>query len=306
MYSAEDLRSMNIVDLVAGADDELMNVLRKNVSDRRYTMLEAVCVRADETRFHADIVVNRIKVKGSVNLAFFIRDVTDRKQAEEELKRANEKLLEAERLQARIDTLATLFHELNNPMQILMCMAELDNNAEYKKQVHRILSVLAQLRKEDSLEPIVDETGNARYSISVEKDIEDCDPKKLLVVDDEDILRKMFVSAISSAVPYLDIDAASDGKEAVRLFTKHHYGLVIMDVAMPEMGGEDAFREIEIICEKKGWKMPGIIFCTGFVISDNLQTVIGDGAIHTCLKKPLSMTDLVGAVQNRLAQNTIA
>lgn len=57
----------------------------------------------------------------------------------------------------RLDTISTLFYELNNPLQILICMA--DKNKEYKKQLDRIVSVLYQLREHETLKTIVDKEG---------------------------------------------------------------------------------------------------------------------------------------------------
>ena len=66
---------------------------------------------------------------------------------------------------------------------------------------------------------------------------------------------------------------------------------------MPTMSGEEAFAEIQRICDKDAWKMPGVIFCTGFFISDNLKEIIGDGSLHSCMSKPLSLTELVESVR---------
>jgi PAS domain S-box-containing protein len=300
-YSIADLKSMNVTDLIAGADEELLGVLQENVSDSRYTLLEAVCVRADESRFHAEIVVNQVKITSSTNLCFFMRDITERVEAETQLKDANDKLMESERLQSRLDTLATLYHELNNPMQIMMCMAELDSNPEYRKQLNRIMSVLDQLKKEEPLDAIVGEEGVSRYELAEDDVTEEADPQRILIVDDEEMLRQMFESTIAQAIPYLQIDSVGSAEEAIELYKQQHHSLLVMDVSMPGMSGEDAFANITAISEANGWQMPRFIFCTGFVVPESLQAVIGDGAIHTCIKKPLSMSDLTTAVQSRLA-----
>ena len=296
-----DLKKTNITNLIAGADKDLLRVLQENISEKRFTLLEAVCVRADETRFHAEIVVNKINITSRDNLCFFIRDISDRKEAEAQLSEANEKLVEAERMQSRLDTLATLYHELNNPMQIMMCMAELDSNPEYRKQLARIMSIIEQLRSEEPMDAIVDEDGVARYAIREEKTLEDGDPQRILIVDDEELLRRMFEATISQAIPYLQIDAVASGAEAIELYKKHHHSLVIMDISMPKMSGEEAFSLINTVSEEKKWKPPRFVFCTGFVVSDTIHGIIGDGSVHACLKKPLAMSDLVNAVQTRLA-----
>lgn len=300
-YSAEDMKRMNITGIIAGADRSLLAALSENVSESRYTLLEAVCVRANETQFHSEIVVNEINIISPHNLCFFIRDITDRKEAEALLQEANDKALEAERLQSRLDTLATLYHELNNPMQIMMCMAELDSNPEYGKQLGRIMAVLEQLRTETPLEQIVDENGVSRYEITESMSLQECDPQRVLIVDDEEILRRMFKSVISDSMPYLHVDSAHTGEDGLALFKQYHHTLVIMDVSLPGMSGEEAYQSITTFAAENGWRSPRFIFCTGYVVSNELREIIGDGSIHACLQKPLAMNDLVTSVQSRLA-----
>lgn len=299
-WEQDELNNINIVDIISGADSELMKVIRKNVGNKKYTVLEAICIRGDNSRFNADIVVNRLKSRAENALCFFIRDVTVRKQAEEDLRRANDMLLEAERVQARIDTISTLLHGFNNPLQILTCMAEIDENEEYKKQLDRIMALLDQLRQEQSLDEIVGEDGSSRYDVDEQRELIAADHDRILVVDDEVTLRGIFVDALTSSFPGKTIDPAGDGKAALDLFSMRHHGIVIMDVSMPVMTGEQAFIEMEQLCANKGWQMPCVIFCTGFVISDDLKELVGDGKMHACLQKPLSLSSLIGAVKARI------
>ena len=299
MWTRDELRDGNIIQLISGADEQLLNVVRQNVGNRKYTVLEAVCVCGDESRFHAEIVVNRL---GDLALAFFIRDVTGRKKGEEELKQAADKLIEAEKMQSRLDTLSTLFYELNNPLQILTCMAELDKNVEYRKQLDRIVSVLEHLRKKESLEAVVDDEVGTRYSVPPSSpELKSCDAKKLLVVDDETILREMFVTALKTTFPDRSVEAAENGKDAVDAFAREHHGLLVMDVSMPIMNGEQAFEEIKAMCGKTGHRLPAFVFCTGFVVSESLQAIVSEDPTRSCLQKPLSINDLIGAVRKHLS-----
>jgi PAS domain S-box-containing protein len=301
LWDMENLCKMNILDIISGADEQLLELVRKNVASEKYTVLEAVCLTADGTRFSGEIVVNRLVRSNQPHLCFFIRDVSRRKQAEEDLRAANERLVEAEKIQARLDTLSTLFYELNNPLQILTCMAEIDKNEEYKKQLDRVMSVLDRLRKEETLESVRTEDGGTKYDIPVAaKDFKPCDFTHLLVVDDEKVLRDMFVNALALTFPDLTIDSASDGKEAVNLFSQKNHGVIIMDVSMPVMNGEAAFEEIKAECEKQSRKLPSVIFCTGFVVSERMSEIVGDGSLHSCLEKPLTMANLIAEVKKRL------
>ena len=300
VWTMEDLCKMNILDIISGADERLLDLVRKNSTDQKFTVLEAVCLTGDGSRFNSEIVVNRMR-RARPNLVFFIRDVTRRKQAEEELRIANERLIEAEKIQARMDTLSTLFYDLNNPLQILTCMAEIDKNEEYKKQLDRVVSVLDKLRKQESLEAVRTEDGGVKYDIPTEEQaLQPCDSKRILVVDDEKVLRDMFVNALSLTFSGILIDSASNGQDAVKVFMQKRPAVIIMDVSMPIMNGEAAYQEIKEECVRQGLQLPSVIFCTGFVVSESLAEIVGDGLVNACLEKPLTMANLIGTVRKRL------
>ncbi len=62
--------------------------------------------------------------------------------------------------------------------------------------------------------------------------------KRLLIVDDEKHLRLLYKTEFE-AEGYR-VDAAADAKEALGLFEREHYDLVILDIRMPGMDGIEA------------------------------------------------------------------
>lgn len=71
--------------------------------------------------------------------------------------------------------------------------------------------------------------------------------KKILIIDDEDLLRFLFKNLIEDA-GYQTI-CASDGQEAVEIFKKQHdeIGFVVSDIRMPRMGGKECVEQIKHI-----------------------------------------------------------
>lgn len=296
------LKELNIIDLISGADQELMKVIRRNVTDEKYTVIEAVCLRADNTRFYAEIVVNRINISRQPQLCFFIRDVTRRKQAEDELRAANERLLEVEKAKARLEAMSDLVYELNNPLQILLSIAHLDSNKEYIQQLERITEIINKFRSED-IE--TGKTSSAQTDVKipeVPKTLQSCDPTRMLIVDDEEMVRRMLLEALSHVFPNISIDAAHDGQVAVDLFQSKRHAIIVMDIVMPVLSGEDAFTQIETICKRFDWEMPHVIFCAGFNIGDKVKTFVGDGLYHTLIRKPFVIDQLVKLIRERLPQ----
>jgi PAS domain S-box-containing protein len=300
MLSRDDLKGMNIIELVSGADERLMKLIRDNVDNRRFTIIEAVCRRADGVRFFSEIVVNKLKDETSNSLCILVRDVTDRKEAENKLAESNAKLMESQKEQVRTETVSTLFYAMNNPLQIMMCMAEQDENQEYKKQVDRIVQAMNALRTTSSLASINEKGGTLRYDIPEVRDLEPCDKSRILIVDDERILRSMFAKALSVVFPNLSIDLAASGSEAVDHFGRHHHGLVVMDYFMPNMNGDEAFEAIQAHCESKIWQLPPFVFCTGFAVGEKLRSIVKKNSPHVCLTKPLEISELVKTIQKHV------
>lgn len=68
------------------------------------------------------------------------------------------------------------------------------------------------------------------------------DNTRILLVDDEAGIRDM-IKEYSSLEGY-DIDEAGDGIEALELFKRHKYSLIILDVMMPKIDGFRVCREV--------------------------------------------------------------
>jgi len=125
--------------------------------------------------------------------------------------------------------------------------------------------------------------------------------ERILLVDDERTILKLFQMILSSAFPDRKIDLAANGKEAVDLFLKEHQGVLVMDLHMPVMDGQAAFCEIEKTCRARNWEMPAVIFCTGFAPPDTVRNVVSSNPMHGLLSKPIGGDVLVEMVRSRLA-----
>lgn len=123
-----------------------------------------------------------------------------------------------------------------------------------------------------------------------------CDPTRILVVDDEAPIRKLFQMILADAFPNAKIELACNGLEAVRLFREGHHGAITLDLRMPEMDGLEAFHVIEKFCEEENLRMPPVVFCTGFAPPDTVNDIVNDGAYHCLLRKPVRSDVVINAV----------
>ena len=127
---------------------------------------------------------------------------------------------------------------------------------------------------------------------------------RVLIVDNEEMVRCAFRRVLEISLPGMQIDEAENGAEAVRSFVEHGYDVVLMDIHMPVMDGEVAFEAITEVCREKHKRMPSVLFCTGHLASTHVKAVVENDPSHRLFIKPISTDVIVEAVRNRIPQNT--
>lgn len=127
------------------------------------------------------------------------------------------------------------------------------------------------------------------------------DKHRVLVVDDEKAIRAVFQQILSYGLSDCRIDLAVNGAEAVEAFRDVNYGLILMDLHMPVMDGERAFEEIIKICQSNSRETPSVVFCTGYIPSENLKKIVSQNPLHCILQKPISNDKLLETLKKRLA-----
>jgi signal transduction histidine kinase len=112
---------------------------------------------------------------------------------------------------------------------------------------------------------------------------------RILVVEDDPRVRTSTVEALQD----LDYDpvACESGEEAIQLFEKRTFDLVISDVIMPEMTGPEL---IKILKQKR--QDFAVLFVTGYVGESGSDYLVG----HELLRKPFTVGALASAVATAL------
>lgn len=127
-----------------------------------------------------------------------------------------------------------------------------------------------------------------------------CDKERVLIVDDEQSILRLFRMILSFELPDIKIDVASNGAKALEAFNTGHHAVLLMDLHMPVMDGPTAFLEIQNVCKEKDWDTPSVVFCTGFAPPETIKNAVSENSAHCLLLKPVSTGTLVEAVKNRL------
>jgi NarL family two-component system response regulator LiaR len=112
-----------------------------------------------------------------------------------------------------------------------------------------------------------------------------------LVVDDQAIVRKGIRALLEEVEAIAVVGEASNGKEAVAQALALHPDVTLMDLAMPEMDGLEAIRQIT--ARQAGAR---ILVLTSFVSDDKVFPAIKAGALGYLLKDS-EPADLIHAIK---------
>jgi PAS domain S-box-containing protein len=111
----DELLGLPIWNLLSGADETLIDTLQSNLLSHKFTLIEATCLRTNDTSFTAEIAVNRLNLDDEGHqLCFFVRNITGSKRDQEALEKAVERLQAHDR--ARMEFVSNVSHELRTPL----------------------------------------------------------------------------------------------------------------------------------------------------------------------------------------------
>lgn len=109
--------------------------------------------------------------------------------------------------------------------------------------------------------------------------------KKILIAEDNEINQKIIIHLLKKENIHADI--ASDGKEAIELFEKKEYDLLLLDLQMPHMDGFQTAKYIRKILQSN---IPIIAMTAGAYANE--QTRCFEIGINQYLSKPFAPEDL--------------
>ena len=122
--------------------------------------------------------------------------------------------------------------------------------------------------------------------------------KRILVVDDEEDVRRYLSLALEDAG--FDVETASDGYEALEKMKQHPADLISLDLVMPKRSGAAFYRDLQ---KHPEWKSIPVLIVTGHARDDAGKadfeelTMSGPGIY---LEKPVRPDNYVGAVRKLL------
>lgn len=116
--------------------------------------------------------------------------------------------------------------------------------------------------------------------------------KKILVADDEDILRMLIVDTLEDD---FNIEEAEDGKDALQKIRANDYDLIVLDYMMPYLNGIEVLEEV-----RKDQITTKVLMLTAKAQDADREQAILKGADYF-MSKPFSPMELLTLVERILA-----
>ncbi|HVR61660.1 MAG TPA: EAL domain-containing protein [Polyangia bacterium] len=121
---------------------------------------------------------------------------------------------------------------------------------------------------------------------------------RILLVDDEEALARVLARALTTAG--FDVSTARDGRDALEVFEREEFDLVISDITMPRMNGIDLLRALR----ERDIDIP-VVLITASPLIESAMDAVEYGATRY-LSKPIDPRTLVSTAERAVHLHKIA
>lgn len=117
------------------------------------------------------------------------------------------------------------------------------------------------------------------------------DGAKVLLVDDDELLREVFCSMLSRRHQVVGVGTGNEAIE--QMTTRQDFDVVVCDMQLPDIDGRGIYRRMQQVAPEYTDRM---IFCTGGSIDPQLLDFLDAVGEERVLNKPCTVTELLEAV----------
>jgi CheY-like chemotaxis protein len=203
------------------------------------------------------------------------------------------------------DEVSKAASELNNLLQIIsgassMLGPEQQDSEGYlamlRESIERAEKVAAELSEKAGCAPKGGENHLELAPFMRKKVIEPSSPKTgILLIDDEQMTLTLMGRVLTDAG--FQVSTALSGFDGLNQFRRrpHSFSLVVLDLSMPFMDGEETFERLKEIRPD----IP-VLLCTGFIQQERLDKLKTSG-LAGFLRKPVPPDEIIALVRTTLA-----
>lgn len=120
------------------------------------------------------------------------------------------------------------------------------------------------------------------------------DKTKILVVDDEEVVRLSHIRTLASM--HCDVEVVRDGNEALQVMEQRPVDVVLLDLRMPGMDGMAVLKMI-----KQRWPETEVVIITGYPSVETAKEAVRLGA-YDYLAKPVGPDDVISVANGAMTQ----
>ena len=119
--------------------------------------------------------------------------------------------------------------------------------------------------------------------------------RRILIVDDESVVQELLVDILEGSAHH--IDTASNGKDGLRRIEEKEYDLIILDLRMPDMSGQQMY---EVLSRSRPELLGRLIFITADTLTPDVDQFLKSVG-NPCLTKPFAVDAVMARVESVLA-----
>jgi DNA-binding NtrC family response regulator len=120
------------------------------------------------------------------------------------------------------------------------------------------------------------------------------DKNRILIVDDDEVVRWSYLRSLESIS--CNVEAASDGDEALQTMERNPFDVVLLDLRMPGQDGMSVLRTI-----KQKWPESEVVIITGFPTVGSAKEALQLGA-YDYIAKPVGPQDVINVTDGAITR----
>ena len=120
------------------------------------------------------------------------------------------------------------------------------------------------------------------------------DKNRILIVDDDETVRRSYLRSLESIS--CNIEAASDGEEALQTMEQKPFDVVLLDMRMPGQDGLSVLRTI-----KQKWPESEVVIITGYPTVASAKEAVRLGA-YDYVAKPVGPQDVINVTDGAITR----